>query len=92
MSARVGGHHKISFPILKDDRAQASTRIDADSENPLVILRQLWRDSLTVNEKIAELGMDDNGLHGDLQVLLSTLRRMQQKVERLIAQEEEFSG
>jgi len=40
-----------------------------------------------VNEKLAALGMDENDLHGDLQVILSALRRMQQKVERLIAQE-----
>jgi hypothetical protein len=92
MTGRQGGVRNVSFPILTDDRATAATKPETDSQNALVIFRQLWRDACTVADKIRHLGEDEPGYHGDLQVLLSTLRRMVQKVERLIAQTEGFKA
>jgi hypothetical protein len=90
MTGRVGGHREVKFPILPDDRPSAATKPESDTHNPLVIQRQLWRDACTIKDKIRDLGEDEPGFHGDLQVLLGTLRRMVPKVERLIAQAEDF--
>jgi hypothetical protein len=89
MTGRVG-HRDVKFPILPDDRSSAAVKPEINTHNPLVIQRELWRDALTVKDKIRDLGEDAPGFHGDLQVLLGTLRRMIPKVERLIAQAEDF--
>ncbi len=92
MTGRVGGRHSVSFPILPDDRSSAANKPESDTHNPLVIQRQLWRDACTLKDKIRDLGEDEPGFHGDLQVMLSCLRRMTQKVERLIANEEGYKA
>ena len=39
-------------------------------------LQNLWQDNHVIEEKLVRLGVDANGMHGDLQVILSCLRRM----------------
>ena len=85
-SSRVGGRRSISFPIMSPESTKTLTR--HESTNPLVIFRTLLGDNHVIGEKLQSLGLDHAGVHGDLQVILSALRRMQKAVQSLIALEE----
>ena len=79
---RVGSRH-VTFPIFSDRRASAT-----ESKSPIVVYRNLWHDNQTIADKLKNLGANDAELHGDLQVMLSTLLRMRASVELLLAVEE----
>jgi len=56
--------------------------------SPIVAYRNLVRDNELIKDKLKLLGADAGGVHGDLQVVLSALRRMTEAVEGLIDLEE----
>ncbi len=41
-----------------------------------------------IARKVERLGLDPNGMHGDLQVIRSAVKRMEQSVDKLIAIEQ----
>jgi hypothetical protein len=59
-----------------------------ENVSPIVLRSRLWRDNRVIAEKLKYLGEDESGVHGDLQVILSSLRRMELAVKALIAVEE----
>jgi hypothetical protein len=87
MSSRVGGRRSVSFPIIPDEHRADIVRPAAVDEDmsAIVIWRNLLQDNRLIREKLEGLGVNPNGMHGDLQVTLSGLRRMTAAVQRLIA-------
>ena len=81
----MGGHRAVSFPIVERDRRVTE---GAEYLNSIVLWRNLFSDTHVITEKLQHLGRDANGVHGDLQVILSALKRMQRSVELMLAMEE----
>ena len=90
MTGRAGSRHSVSFPLLRTKEKEPAEA--SEFASPIVLLRKLWADKCLVEEKLESLGLDEDGMHGDLQVILSALRRMERAAELLIAVEEADPG
>jgi hypothetical protein len=54
--------------------------------NPLLAMGNLFRDYKLIGEKLKALHMDEGAYHGNLQVTLSALKRMQDLVATMLKQ------
>ena len=79
--SQVGGEHSIHFPPGRENRA-------AEVPNVLGTFAAALSDAELIREKLRKLLLTDNR-HGELQIVLSAARRVEQNVLALIAAEEE---
>ena len=97
MSERVGGVRSVSFPPTGSSRPKAQapppepaakpapefTKVNPPT-NPLVSYQRLAHDNKLVHALLKGLGGKESELHGDLQVILSAVRRMETVVKALL--------
>lgn len=74
---------RLAKLVVRAPQGQSVEHVQSD---PILILGMLLREQKVVEEKLKGLHLDPAGYHGNLQVMLSSLRRMQGHVEVLINQ------
>jgi len=97
MTGAAGGVHSIHFSVAAA-RARRATRNDLDNApaagqasaavGQLTLYGRVIRDHRTIGRKLSEMPQQEWALHGNLQVVLSALLRMEAAVRELIDGEE----
>ncbi len=88
MTGRQGGRRSITMPLIDRTRIISANTDPAEVEHPILLWRNLMEDNEVVRNKIDLLGLNPNDMHGDLQVIRTALKRMEQSVDKLIAIEQ----
>ncbi len=88
MTGRQGGRRSVSFPIVDRTRTVSLRTDPSEVDHPLLLWRNLIEDSDVIWQKLERLGLDPSGMHGDLQVIRTALKRMETSVDKLIAIEQ----
>jgi hypothetical protein len=94
MTGRTGNVRSVHFP-LADSKPSSSIPVnspngDADldlGKNPYDCLRDTWRDTLIITEKLKHL-VNSETRHGDLQIIRSAAMRIVKESSRMIEVEE----
>jgi len=71
-------------PALAEDRKT----VQESRKHPILILGALGRDYLVIGDKLKTLHYDESAYHGNLQVILSAVRRMETGVKLLLQEAE----
>lgn len=88
MTGRQGGRRSITMPIIDRTRSVSARTDPAEVDHPILLWRNLLEDTDVIFAKLERLGLDPNGMHGDLQVIRSALKRMEHSTDKLIEMEQ----
>lgn len=74
----------IHLPPVKTKLNGAPPAADGTQTNPVLLFGSLMRDHAVIAEKLKGLHLDEGAYHGNLQVMLSAIRRMERNIETMI--------
>ena len=79
----TGSRHTVHFAPAPEEKPAAVRK-----DPPILVFGKLNHDHKTVGDMLKRLQDDEAGYHGNLQVILSALRRMEAAVVELIEEVE----